>query len=427
MMTTTARKAALAAEMAATRLRTIQLMSFAPTAWWNLRVHDFYSPIGWHFGHIGMTEELWTVCRTGAQSPLDDGLAFLFANVPENPKEDRVRVPDPETTSRYLSATRDRSLEAMASAGFENNDRLLQNGYAWEFALRHEQQHQETIAELLHILTLHAGSPSESLRSLADPVSSRTGYVQHPAITFEMGSCNPLHYDNEGRRHAVRTDGFELAALAVTCGEWLAFMADGGYRRRELWGEAGRAWLESFGLAHPAYWREAPDGGWVSAGLQGYRELAADEPVFGICALEAEAYVRWAGARLPTEVEWEAAASGGCKTYPWGDEEPDGERADFALNGHSPSAVGAHPAGATAAGIQDLAGGVWEHTATIFAPYPGFEPYPYDGYSLEHFNGEHRVCRGGSFATAGPLLRCTFRNWYIPTYRQGFLGVRLAR
>ena len=157
-----------------------------------------------------------------------------------------------------------------------------------------------------------------------------------------------------------------------------------------------------------------------------------DEPVYSVSWYEADAYARWAGNRLPTEAEWEYAATydpqtGQSRRYPWGAEEPDKTRASFGLSAWQPGAVGKRPQGASAFGLLDMAGGVWEWTATPFLPYPGFEAFPYDGYSKEHMDGNHFVCRGGSWATAGPILRCSFRNWYVPTYRQGFLGLRCAR
>jgi iron(II)-dependent oxidoreductase len=157
-----------------------------------------------------------------------------------------------------------------------------------------------------------------------------------------------------------------------------------------------------------------------------------EEPVCGISWYEADAYARWAGKRLPTEAEWEYASAREpalkqSRRYPWGDRRPNPDDASFGLAGWNPDPVGAHPDGQSGLGLLDMAGGVWEWTASPFLPYPGFVAFPYDGYSKEHMDGNHFVCRGGSWATSGPILRCAFRNWYVPTYRQGFLGLRCAR
>ena len=171
----------------------------------------------------------------------------------------------------------------------------------------------------------------------------------------------------------------------------------------------------------PEYWLRQEDGTWASHNPWGLRALHPDEPVSGISAHEADAYARWAGKRLPTEEEWEYAASAG--TYPWGDEPPTMARANHGLENWGPTPVGHAP---TPNGLSDLAGNVWEWTSSAFLPYGGFEAYPYDGYSKDHMAGAHRVCRGGSWATSPSILRRSFRNWYVPTYRQGFLGLRLA-
>jgi iron(II)-dependent oxidoreductase len=154
--------------------------------------------------------------------------------------------------------------------------------------------------------------------------------------------------------------------------------------------------------------------------------------VSSVSWFEADAYARWAGKRLPTEAEWEYAAAhdpavGRSCVYPWGDDEPTPDLACFDIAEWQPAPVGDRPDGASALGLLDMAGGVWEWTASPFLPYPNFEAWPYDGYSREHMDGRHFVCRGGSWATSAPNLRCAFRNWYVPTYRQGFLGLRCAQ
>jgi iron(II)-dependent oxidoreductase len=132
--------------------------------------------------------------------------------------------------------------------------------------------------------------------------------------------------------------------------------------------------------------------------------------------------------RFPTEEEWEYAASydpvtSKTRRFPWGEEFPNSKLAVYGIEAWSPKQVGS-VRGDSAFGVQDMGGNVWEWTSSKFMPYPGFEAFPYDGYSKDHMKGEHYVCRGGSWATAAPILRCTFRNWYVPTYRQGFLGLR---
>jgi iron(II)-dependent oxidoreductase len=238
-----------------------------------------------------------------------------------------------------------------------------------------------------------------------------------------MGSDDRHVYDNEKDAHEVRVEAFELASMPVTAAEWCEFMADGGYERRELWTADGWAWRDREGATRPEYWLE--DGRY--AGPAGPREIDPREPVSCVSWYEADTFARWAGARLPTEEEWEYAARGSRSLpYPWGSESPEG-RACHAMESWGPVAAGRFPSGASPFGILDMAGNVWEWTSTPFLPYPGFEAFPYDGYSKDHMKGEHRVCRGGSWATSARILRSSFRNWYVPSYRQGFLGLRLAR
>jgi ergothioneine biosynthesis protein EgtB len=195
---------------------------------------------------------------------------------------------------------------------------------------------------------------------------------------------------------------FQLARHPATQAQFAAFMADGGYRRRELWTGAGWAWRAAEGVERPHHWRwDAPD-----------------HPVAGVSAYEAEAFCRWAGARLPTEFEWEHAARNLVVTAECGN-----------LGGLrlGTTPVGGFPAGRSADGALDLFGNVWEWTASAFAPYPGFRAWPYAGYSEAWFDGRHRVLRGGSWATRSFALRRSFRNWYVPETRQIFAGFRCAR
>jgi iron(II)-dependent oxidoreductase len=202
--------------------------------------------------------------------------------------------------------------------------------------------------------------------------------------------------------HAVELRAFALARHPVTQGQFAAFIAEDGYRRRALWTDAGWAWRKAQTIARPHHWtRNAPD-----------------HPVAGVSAHEADAFCRWAGARLPTEFEWEHAAR------------------DLVVSANCGNLGGAHlgttPVGRFAGGMSvdgahDLFGNVWEWTASNFAPYPGFRAWPYEGYSQAWFDGCHRVLRGGSWATRAFALRRSFRNWYVPETRLIFAGFRPAR
>jgi iron(II)-dependent oxidoreductase len=429
-MSQSQRKMELREAMESARANTLRLLDFVPDDFLKVRVHDFYSPIGWHFGHIGMTEELWVIKEALKQPCRDETLSFLFANLPENPKDNRVHLPSRKEITDYLTATRCDVLDALEAADLTGSNPLLTDGYAWTFAQQHECQHQETIAEMLQLIQQRIQSPAE-LEIVDWAGSADTEMVKIPGGTFMMGS-NDLHgYDNEKNEHLVEVALFEMDRTSVTAFQWTLFMKDGGYRRKELWSPEGWAWREAVSVGKPEYWHNA-EGKWAYYGPLGLRALHPEEPVSSLSWYEADAYARWVGKRLPTEAEWELAAAydpatGNSRRFPWGDQAPDAVRAHHALQSWSPQPVGALPQGATVFGLLDMAGNVWEWTSSPFLPYPDFQAYPYDGYSKDHMDGKHYVCRGGSWATAGTILRCSFRNWYVPTYRQGFLGMRCAR
>lgn len=393
-------------------------MEQVPEEFWNQRVHDFYSPIGWHFGHIGRTEEHWACTRATGRAPLSEDLDFLYTDCPENPKDARVRVPNKAETRAYLDSTRAAALEALTRTEFENTDLLVRDGYAWEFALQHECQHQETICEMMALIHMAGAKPEQARIATAD--GPKLEWVAFPGGRVTLGSSDPFVYDNEREPHEVEVDPFEIMRRAVTVSQWRAFIGERGYERLDLWSDAGWEWKQSEQAARPFGW--TPDLH-HHIGPKGVRAMDGDEPVTGVSWFEADAFARWAGARLPTEAEWEAAC--GPERYPWGDDEPTSDHANFGIQNWGPKPP--PKLGSSRIGVEGLAGGCWEWTASAFLPFPGFVAYPYDGYSRAHMDGRHRVCKGGSWATAGPLLRKSFRNWYVPGYRQGFLGVRLAR
>jgi gamma-glutamyl hercynylcysteine S-oxide synthase len=429
------RKDQLAQSLESVRAKTLWLLDQVPDEFLRRRVHSFYSPIGWHFGHVGRTEEFWVVGEALKQPLLDDELSFLFADLPENPKDNRVNIPGREGIKEYLHATRERALKALDSADLSSEDPFLSDGYAWEFAIQHECQHQETIAEMLTLIHKSMLEDDPSARPDGERPMWRAGvdtrFIEIAGGTFCMGSDDLHGYDNEKCAHQQRVDPFLLAETPVTARQWSEFIEDGGYDQRRLWSDAGWDWKQREGATMPEYWRLI-DGEFAIVGPTGLRWIHPDEPAGSLSWFEAEAFCRWTSARMPTEKEWEYAAAFDPATtrsrrYPWGLAAPTHEHACNGFSGWCASPVAEHLRGTSALGIQDMAGGLWEWTSTPFLPYPGFQAFPYDGYSKDHMKGEHRVCRGGSWATAGPILRCSFRNWYVPTYRQGFLGLRLAR
>jgi iron(II)-dependent oxidoreductase len=314
--------------------------------------------------------------------------------------------------------------------------------------VQHEQQHDET---MLATLQLRQGPPVLGPGSpLPGGAPARLDRIDHaggaggpqrqraqaadsclvPAGEFVLGvdlADEPFALDNERPAHVVHVPAFRIGRLPVTNAQWREFVADGGYQQPQWWSDRGWQHRLSAGLQAPMAWR--PDGSRVRFGL--VEEVPPDEPVQHVCYFEAEAFAAWAGARLPTEVEWEKACawdpvSGRRRRWPWGGEEPTSDRANLGGGALRPAPVGAYPSGASAYGVEQLVGDVWEWTSSGFWPYPGFAPMLYDTYSAPFFGGDFRVLRGGSWAAAPSAVRPSFRNWDLPIRRQIFTGVRLA-
>jgi iron(II)-dependent oxidoreductase len=313
---------------------------------------------------------------------------------------------------------------------------------------QHEHPHGETI---LQALQLKQGQPYAAPRGWEPPavvtgaVATAAGattprggaMVRFPGGEVTIGTDDrTVAYDNERPRHRVALAPFLIDVDPVTAGDYLVFVEDGGYARREWWSDAGWAWLESArhgGVVAPKHWeRDGRAGdGWRVRTFDRCAPLDPSRPVCHVCWYEAEAFARSRGKRLPSEAEWEAAATwdpaaGRQRGWPWGDEPPRRALANLDQLAFGVAAVGAYPANVSPIGCRGMIGDVWEWTASDFLPYPGFSPFPYREYSEVFFGSEHKVLRGGSWATRPLVARSTFRNWDYPIRRQIFAGFRCA-
>jgi len=249
---------------------------------------------------------------------------------------------------------------------------------------------------------------------------------------FRMGSDDrTAAYDNERPSHPVDLPAFAIDRFPVTARRFAAFIAAGGYERPELWSDAGRAWLASSGERAPQGWTPDGAGGRLVRRFGHLEPLDPREPVQHVSFFEAEAFAGWAGGRLPSEAEWEKAAahdpaSGGSRTFPWGEQAPAPQHANLDHAAWGPAPVGSFPAGASAYGVEQLLGDVYEWTSSPFTGYPGYSSFPYPEYSEVFFGDDYRVLRGASWATSRWVARSSFRNWDYPQRRQVFAGLRLA-
>jgi gamma-glutamyl hercynylcysteine S-oxide synthase len=357
--------------MHAARRRTLELVGHLSTAELERQIDPIMSPLVWDLGHIAAYEDLWLVHRFAGEPLLHPELAAVY-DAFETPRTVRgeIELLDPAAARAYLDAVRARVLRTLEHRA---PDPVLH-----EMVVRHELQHTETMRQAMEIGGLLApGEPS--LR----PVAAAAGdeWVAVPGGRFTMGAGDEgFAYDNERPAHTVDVAPFRIARRPATNGTWMHFAEGGGYERREWWSDEGWAWKEEYDITHhPA----------VAAG-------DPDAPACHVSWFEADAFARAHGARLPTEAEWERAA-----TWNQGTDGSGGPVADV--------------------------GQVWEWTASTFGGYPGFRPYPYREYSEVFFGDGYRVLRGGSWATDPRVATTTFRNWDLPQRRQIFAGVRLAK
>jgi iron(II)-dependent oxidoreductase len=330
----------------------------APERWLE-RVSPAYSPVGWHLGHVAVTQARWLLPR----DPLADRFGPFFDPV-QTAKETRGELPAPDELRAFLGQVLDRARERLRTGPLPTVPGLPPE-YLVHHVAQHELQHAEHVQVIAALLTqrLHRGAV---VAEVCDPVP-----VQFPAgVDLVIGSEDAAEaYDNERPPRPVHVAPFWIEGSPATVGDYADFVEAGGYREKSFWTEEGWRWREERAVAEPLGWGDAPE----------------HHPVSCLSWFEADAYARFRGARLPTEVEWEAARRAG-------------------LPG---------------------SGQVWEWTSSWFEPYPGFSPYPYEGYSAPWF-GTHKVLRGGSWATHPRLKRPSFRNWYEPGFREIPAGVRCA-
>jgi gamma-glutamyl hercynylcysteine S-oxide synthase len=427
----------LGALLADVRERTLDLI--APVSEEDLRAqHDpLMSPIVWDLGHVAGFEELWLVRHL--ERPFT-GVATLgempgIFNPFEHPRGERgaLALPSIATCHRVLADVRERVLARLARVDFDRPSPLTRDGYVYRMVAQHEAQHGETI---LQTLQLKGGTPHSPAHRLPPPAAAAAtapgAMVRFPGGVVSIGTDDRRSaYDNERPRHAVPVTPFDIDVTPVTNGAYLEFMADGGYDTGGWWSDAGRAWLAEARVAAPKYWVRQ-DGGWWTRTMDRVGPVDRAHPVVHVCYHEAEAFARWAGKRLPTEREWEAAATwdpatGDTRLYPWGDAAPTPALANVGQLSLGTAAVGAYARNVSPVGCMGMIGDVWEWTASDFGAYPGFASFPYTEYSEPFFGAEYKVLRGGSWATHPIVARSTFRNWDYPIRRQIFSGFRCVR
>jgi gamma-glutamyl hercynylcysteine S-oxide synthase len=362
-------KAAIAELLSEARARTLELVEPLDDEQLNRVYSPILSPLAWDLGHIANFEELWLVQTIGGREPMDGDLGGFYDAI-ENPRRTRGELPilrDEELRS-YLADVRTRTLDVLRSMEIDDDaeDPLLREGFVYEMLLAHEHQHNETMLQLLQLVDGY-----EPLRPVGtSPVASGgPETIRIEAGSYEIGAPERgFAYDNERRRHIVELDSFEIDRTPVTNAAYTEFMS------------------HHPGSEPPLHWERDGEGAWIDTAMGRNQPIAPDQPVIHVSWEAADAFARWAGKRLPSEAEWEAAHD-----------------------------------------QLDSVGQAWEWTSSHFRPYPGFEAFPYSEYSEVFFGDEYRVLRGSSWATHPRVVRPSFRNWDLPQRRQLFSGLRCAR
>ena len=367
-------------ELKAARARSLQLISQISSEQLKQQAHPDFSPIGWHLGHIAYTESLWTAEHLTDKPCEFPQYTTLFA-ADGLPKSQRENLPDLQEILAYMASVRQQTIETLHTTKPDRDESL------WHWLLQHESQHAETIAIILalHQLKNIANQPKISINDQEKVCSSSAcnKMLTVAAGGFTQGCDHSAAIDNERPAHAVWLDSYQIDRMPVTYEQYRQFIAAGGYEEAQWWTEEGWAWKLKAKVRAPLYSRYVENSRYV----EGAYEQASNQAVYGVSWYEADAYARFVGKRLPTESEWERAAQ---------------------LTGET------------------MLGNVWEWTDSWFEAYPGFQPFPYAGYSQRYFDRSHRVLRGGSFATPRWALRKSFRNWYHPHQREMFAGFRCA-
>ena len=432
-MASSARALPLVADLRDARARTLELVSDLEGARLLGPRLEIVNPPLWEIGHVAWFHEHFILRGLDGRPTIQPDADSLYDSMKVvHDTRWNLPLPDLADTFAYMRAVQD-----ALTARLERREPTPEEEYRYRLTTFHEDMHGEALAYTRQTLNYAAPrlAPAENARGGDDESGALAGDVAVPGGIFQLGALpgSPFVFDNEKSAHAVEVAPFRIARAPVTGAEFLAFVEDDGYRRRELWSEAGWRWREAAAADHPVYWQRGSSG-WQRRSFEQWQSLPAHQPVVHVNAYEADAWCRWADRRLPSEAEWELAAAGEPaddgrglaprkRRYPWGESPPAPEHAN--LDGRRTGCVdvAAHAAGDSAFGCRQMLGNVWEWTASPFVPYPGFAPDLYAEYSQPWF-GTRRVLRGGCWATRSRMLTVAYRNFFTPERRDVFAGFR---
>ncbi len=390
---------------------------------------NIVNPVLWEIGHVAWFHEYWTLRHAHGQAPLiERGDRLWDSSAVPHATRWQLDLPDRAGTFGYLADVLARQEERLAGP--------LDGGtsYFYELAIRHEDMHVEALTYSRQ--TLSYAPPSGLANARRASAGPLPGDADVPGGTWHLGStaADGFIFDNEKWAHQATLPTFRIARAPVTNAEFAAFVEGGGYGVREFWSDPGWTWRQSRNAERPVYWQPKRDGVWTTRRYRTAEELPPHAPVMSISWFEADAWCRWAGRRLPSEAEWEAAAIGeptpdgtrlaeARRLWPWGDRAPTAGRANLDYAFDRPIDVAACVEGDSAFGCRQMIGNVWEWTASDFLPFGGFSADPYKDYSQPWF-GTRKVLRGGCWATSARIARPAYRNFFTPDRNDVFAGFR---
>lgn len=429
-----------------TRARTLKLVEDLTDAQLMGPRLQIVNPLRWEIGHVAWFQEFWILRHLAGLAPIlkEGDELYDSAHVAHDTRWDLPLLERDETLD-YMQRVLEQVIQQAreGSVGLKDDE-----GYDLEYFLNlvllHEEMHDEAITYTRQTLSYPAPAMAalnkkrlvEYDAPLTQSDNDLTRDAEIPGGKFTVGSIlkHGFVFDNEQMKHEVGIAPFSISKTAVTNGEFRNFVEDGGYRRSELWTAEGWQWRTIIAAEHPVYWRRKQNDGWLRRDFDEWVSLDHHLPVIHVNWHEADAYCRWANRRLPTEAEWEMAASAEPasegrrfankkRRYPWGDDPATEERANLDSVAMGCVPVDALPAGDSAFGCRQMIGNVWEWTASDFNPYPGFVAGPYKEYSAPWF-GDHKVLRGGCWVTRSRLIHNSYRNFYPPDRRDVWAGFR---
>ncbi len=367
----------------------VEIVSSVSAKDYQRQFHPDLSPLGWHLGHCVYTESYWIRERLLKQQTIDDSLKSLYVPELSHKPHRSSSLPDKDELLAWSKRNQSENRDLLENEILEGNKQpLLENNYLIHFLIQHYSQHIETMCIVL---------TERNLRQLkttfvdAKKISLRKTIAKIKLIdadTYNVGSDDKQDvYDNEQPAHFIKLDSFEISTIPVSNSEYLQFIYNDGYARKEYWSDNGWQWIMETQYKHPHHWRIANKETYYGVDINGAFTLEDDKPVYGLSYYEAEAFAKCHGARLPHEHEWEVAFRNG---------------------------------------ILKQSSLVWEWCNNIFYPYRNFKAYPYEGYSVPYFDGKHFVLKGGSKYSKERIKRSSFRNYYTADKRHIFAGVRLV-